>query len=181
MLAALALGWPLLLMRALFGMTMGLIAFALPGWSPYALLLLFVVFAFGDGILAVLLVAAARPERGLGVLVSEAAIRLGVALIALLFPDAIALMLPYVFGIWAFASGAAALAVARALSEEMKGEWPLPLAGTISIICGLFPFIVPRSFDPRWIIGPYAVLFGFTLFALSMRLRQLAREIAPDL
>ena len=180
MLAALALGWPLLFIRALFAMTMGLITFAVPGWSLYALLLLFIIFAFGDGVLAVLLVVVARPERGSGVLVSEAVIRLGVALVALVFPDATALMLPYVFGIWAVASGAAALAVARALSGEMKGEWPLPLAGIVSMICGLFPFVVTR-FDARWIIGPYAVLFGFTLFALSMRLRQLAREIAPEL
>src|SRR5689334_9657735 len=135
MLTALALGWPLLLMRALFAMTMGLIAFAVPGWSLYALLLIVAVFAFGDGILAVLLVAAGRPERGRGVLISEAVIRLGVAVIALLFPGTTALMLPYIFGIWACASGAAALAVAHALSNEMTGEWPLPLAGTLSIVC----------------------------------------------
>lgn len=30
----------------------------------------------------------------------------------------------------------------------------------------------------QWVIGPYAILFGFTLLVLALRLRQLAYEIA---
>jgi len=180
MLAALALGWPLLLMRAVFAMTMGLVTFAVPAWSIYGLLLLFALFAIGDGGLALVLIVATRPERGAGALLFEALIRLGVGFYALAFPDRTALMLLYVFAVWAIASGAAALAVARALSGELEGEWPLPLAGTLSMVCGLLPLVVAPSLDARWIMGPYALLFGFTLLALSMRLRQLALEMAAQ-
>jgi hypothetical protein len=31
--------------------------------------------------------------------------------------------------------------------------------------------------DLPWVIGPYALLFGLTLLALALRLRQLAEEM----
>jgi uncharacterized membrane protein HdeD (DUF308 family) len=181
MLAALSIGWPLLLMRAVFAMSIGIVTFSVPAWSLYGLALLFATFALGDGGLALVLVVATRPERGAAALLSEALIRLGVGFYALFFPDWAALALLHVFAAWAIASGAAALAVAHALSSELEGEWPLPLAGVLSIACGLLPLVITPSLDARWIMGPYALLFGFTLLALSMRLRQLALEMAAQL
>lgn len=181
MLAALSIGWALLLVRALFAMTIGIVTFSVPIWSLYGLVLLLATFALGDGGLALALVVATRPAHGGGALLSEALIRLGVGFYALFFPDWTALALLYVFAVWAIVSGAAALGVAYALSAELDGEWPLPLAGVVSIASGLLPLLITPSLDARWIIGPYALLFGFTLLALAMRLRRLVIEMAAQL
>jgi len=80
--------------------------------------------------------------------------------------------------VWAVASGGAAIAVALGLRREVSGEWPLPLAGALSLLSGLLLVALPATPDLNWVIGPYALLFGFTLLALALRLRQLAFEIA---
>jgi hypothetical protein len=36
----------------------------------------------------------------------------------------------------------------------------------------------PRPPELQWVMGPYALIFAWTLLALALRLRQLAYEIA---
>jgi len=178
MLARLALAWPLLLLRALFAFAMGIVAFATPVWSTLGLVFVIAAYALGDGALALMLAVTAHNQRGFGALVSEAFVRIGVGVFALALPGVTAMALIDVFAVWAFLSGAAAIAVAIELRSEMSGEWPLPLAGSVSILCSLAPLILRGdALDPRWVIGPYAMLFGLTLLALAVRLRQLALEI----
>jgi uncharacterized membrane protein HdeD (DUF308 family) len=182
MLAALALGWPLLLLRAVFAMAIGIVTFAVPVWSTMGLVLLLATYTIGDGAVALLLaVAVARAGRGATALFAEALLRVAVGLFALFAPARAALAFVDLFALWAVASGAAAIALAIALRQELAGEWPLPLAGALSIICGVMSLTMGATLDARWIVGPYITLFGFTLLALSLRLRQLALEIAASL
>ncbi len=179
MLARLALGWPLLLIRALFGLAMGIAALLSPPWSAFGFVFLIAAYALGDGVLSLMLAVTAYDQRGAGALVFEALVRIGIGVFALALPGVTALGLMDVFAVWAFLSGAAAIAVASQLRRELAGEWPLPLAGAVSIVCSLYPLVASGdALDPRWGIGPYAMLFGFTLLALALRLRQLAFEIA---
>ena len=39
---------------------------------------------------------------------------------------------------------------------------------------------VGASLDPRWIVGPYALVFAMTRLALTLRLHQLAYEMAAS-
>jgi uncharacterized membrane protein HdeD (DUF308 family) len=182
MLAALALAWPLLLVRALFAFAIGIAVLASPPTATFGLVFLIAAYTFGDGVLALMLALTTKAERGFGTLIFEAFVRMGIGVFAFALPGVAALALMDVFAVWAFLSGVAALAVAYALRMELAGEWPLPLAGVVSIVCSLMPLVARGTdLDPRWVIGPYALLFGLTLLALSLRLRQLAVEIAESL
>jgi len=165
MLATLALGWPLLLIRA-------------PPWLTFGFVFLIAAYALGDGALSLMLAITTYDRRGFGALLSEALVRIGVGVFALALPGVTALALMDVFAVWAFLSGVAAIAVALELRSELAGEWPLPLAGVVSIVCSVAPIVMRGdALDPRWVIGPYAMLFGLTLLALALRLRRLAVEV----
>jgi len=69
------------------------------------------------------------------------------------------------------------MAAAFFLHQNPSRDWPLPLAGAISVLCGILLLIVGAP-DPRWVFGPYAILFGWTMLALALRLRRRARRIA---
>ena len=129
-------------------------------------------------ILAVVLANAVKGQPGSGSFVFEAIVRVVVGAAALLSPATAAFALMDVFGVWSLLCGAAAIAAAIALRRELSGEWPLPLAGFLSLICGTVAFLGIGVDDLRWVIGSYAMFFALIVFALAFRLRQLAEEMA---
>jgi uncharacterized membrane protein HdeD (DUF308 family) len=139
--------------------------------------MLFAAYAAVDGVLALILALSVNGVPGFGSLLFEALVRVGVAIFAFASPARAALALNDVFAGWAVLSGIAAIAVAVALRRELSGEWPLPLAGAVSVLSGVLLVTVGAP-DLRWVAGPFALLFALTLVALARRFRQLAEEIA---
>jgi uncharacterized membrane protein HdeD (DUF308 family) len=89
-------------------------------------------------------------------------------------------MFPRFFGGWAIWTGVADTIVAIVLRRELEGEWPLPFAGAVSVIVAVLLLLTPNTVgvaELKWLVGPYAIIFGSTLLVLVRRLRQLAREI----
>lgn len=177
MLAALAVNWAFLLLRAVIALLFGAVAILWPDHRLMSMVLLFGAYALSDGVLALIVALNVKGHSGFGSLLFEAIVRLGVGVFAFVAPYLTALALMNVFAAWAILSGVAAIAAAVALSRDLVGEWPLPFAGAVSIVAGVFLLVRPGSLEPAWVFGPYTVLFGMTLLALTQRLRQLAREI----
>jgi uncharacterized membrane protein HdeD (DUF308 family) len=177
-LSGLAINWVFLLLRAVLAALFGIAVLAWPTPSTWSLVMLFAAYAAGDGMLALLIALSVRGVPGFSTLLFEAIVRLGVAGFAFAAPARAALALTDVFAAWAVLSGIAAIAVAVSLRHDLTGEWPLPLAGAVAVLLGLLLAVGPGAPELQWVLGPYALLFAFTLLALSLRFRQLAFEIA---
>ena len=178
MLAALAINWAFLVLRVAIAMIFGVIVLVGPDMGLRGLVWLFGAYALSDGTLAFMVALGTKGVPGFGSLLFDAIVRLGAGVLAFTSPGWTALALPDVFAAWAVVSGLAAITTAVALRRDLTGEWPLPLAGFTSFLCGgllLFGF---RHQSLEWVIGPYAILFAVTLLALALRLRQVAAEIA---
>ena len=178
MLAALAVSWTFLVLRASIAAIFGTVVLVWPGLTPWELVMLFGAYAAVDGVLALVVAFNVKGLPGFGSLLFEALVRLGAAMCAFAAPGRTALALDAVFAGWAIASGIAALAVGVALRRDLAGEWPLPLAGSVSLLAGAMLITGPRPPELQWVMGPYALIFAWTLLALALRLRQLAYEIA---
>jgi uncharacterized membrane protein HdeD (DUF308 family) len=173
----LAVNWVLLLLRAIVAVLFGVGVLLWPAPRPSAMVLLFATYAAVDGVVALRLALSVKGIPGFGSLLFEAVVRIGVAVAAFASPARVALALNEVFGVWALLSGIAALGVAVAIRRDLSGAWPVSLAGTVSVLCGVLLFTIGAP-DLRWVAGPYALLFASTLLALALRLRQIAEEIA---
>jgi uncharacterized membrane protein HdeD (DUF308 family) len=167
-----------LLLRAVIAVMFGIAVMVWPVPATWALVMLFAAYAAIDGMLALLVALSVRSVPGAGSLLFEALVRLGVATVAFVAPARVALALGTIFAAWAILSGIAALAVAIALRRDLAGEWPLPLAGAVSVLFGILLAVGPGAPELQWVMGPYAMLFALTLLALALRFRQLAFEIA---
>jgi uncharacterized membrane protein HdeD (DUF308 family) len=140
---------------------------------------LFGLYAVFDGTTALAIAIDVKGFRGLGSLLFEAFVRIGGGLVAMGEPGII-LAFPRFLAGWAFLTGVAEALVAVVLRRELVGEWPLPFAGAVSISIALLLLFTPGSLGVpalRWLVGPYAMIFGVTLLALARRLRQLAQEM----
>jgi uncharacterized membrane protein HdeD (DUF308 family) len=179
MLAVLAADWGLLLTRALLALMLGISAFAWPGLTLIPFVVLFGVYSLLDGIAVLIVAFGAKGLPVFGSLMFEGLVRLGAGLIALAIPGQVALVFPAFLAAWAGLSGVGQIAVAIVLRKELTGEWPLPIAGALSLLVAVFVAANPGGgvLSLVWFIGPYSILFGFVLMVLTYRMWQLAHEM----
>jgi uncharacterized membrane protein HdeD (DUF308 family) len=167
--------WWALALRAAAAIILGLIAFALPGATLTALVILFGVYAILDGILA--LVAAVRGLRThdrWGAMLAAGIVGIAAGLIALTWPAIGALSLVYLVASWALLTGVLEIAMAVKLRRLITGEWLMIVGGVLSILLGFmfaaFPAVGATVFV--WWLGAYAMVYGIVILALALRVRR---------
>jgi uncharacterized membrane protein HdeD (DUF308 family) len=166
--------WSWIALRGLAAVVFGLLTLFDPSISLAALVLIWGVYVFVDGIFAV--VSALRDRREephwVSLLVTGLA---GVVagLITFFMPGITALVLLYFIAAWAVITGIAEIVAAVRLRKVITGEWLLALAGALSVIFGLFLFVFPGAGALTVVlwIGAYALVFGIMLLVLAFRLR----------
>jgi uncharacterized membrane protein HdeD (DUF308 family) len=175
MLAVMAADWRELVCRAsialLFGMTVLIVA-------PSHFVLLFILYTFADGIAALVLAFHVRGQIGFGSALLEGLVRFAAAFAIFATARWPPVALAKVLAAWAGLSGIGQIGEAMALRGEMAGEWPLPVAGALSIVVAAVLLTI-RHVDMAtlaWVSGIYALLWGVTLMVFAFRFRLLAIE-----
>jgi uncharacterized membrane protein HdeD (DUF308 family) len=173
MLHVLARNWWAVALRGLFAVLFGLVAFAWPGVTLGALVLLWGAYAFVDGILAIVSAFSGASGQPWWMLALEGIVGLGAAAAAIFYPGVTALVLLYVIAAWAIVTGVFEIAAAIRLRKEIEGELWLALAGLASVAFGVLLVARPGAgaVSVVWIIGAYAFVFGVMLIALGFRLK----------
>jgi uncharacterized membrane protein HdeD (DUF308 family) len=100
--------------------------------------------------------------------------------VSFLNPAITALAFLVVIAVWAMLLGIAAVLSAMALRREIRGEWPLPVAGVLSLLLGLLLLLQPSAgaLALVWLVGSYAIALGGVLLTLAIRMRHLSHEMA---
>ena len=146
-----------------------------------ALVLVFGVYAFADGVLALVgAVRAIRSNERWGALLLEGIAGIGAAVVSWLWPHITVLALVWVIAAWAVITGIFEIVAAIRLRKLIRGEWLLGLAGVVSVIFGVV--IVGEPLAGAVVIaltvGAYALIFGIVMIALGLRLRSWMRRNA---
>ncbi|HUA08519.1 MAG TPA: HdeD family acid-resistance protein [Candidatus Acidoferrales bacterium] len=174
MLHALARNWWALLIRGIAALIFGILAFAWPGVTGFALVILFGAYAFIDGIFALVsaIRAAEAHERWVAFAI-EGIIGLVIAAIVLFRPALAGLALYFTIAIWALLTGVFELVAAFQLRKLVPNEWMLILSGILSVIFGVLLVVFPMIgiLTVIYLIGFYAIFFGIVMIAFSFRLR----------
>lgn len=177
MLQVLARNWWAILIRGIAAIIFGLLAFAWPGATGAALVILFGAFAFVDGIFALIsaIRAAEAHERWIPLLI-EGLIGLVIAAITFFRPGLTAYALYIMIAAWALLTGIFEIVAAIRLRKEISNEWLLALGGIASLVFGVLMIVYPLAgvLTVIWLIGVYAIVFGVVMIGLSLRLRQVA-------
>jgi len=165
--------WWMLVLRGVCAILFGLLAFTRPGLTLGALILLWGVYAFADGILAFIAAFSGAGTAPWWVLILEGLVGIAAAGAAFLIPGITALVLLYIIGAWAIVRGLFEIAAAIQLRKEIDNEVWLGLAGVASVFFGIILFARPGvgALAVIWVIGIYALAFGVLLVALGFRVR----------
>jgi uncharacterized membrane protein HdeD (DUF308 family) len=164
--------WWVMLLRGIFAILFGVIAFLWPGITLASLVVLIGICCLSDGIAAI--AAGLRGRFWQSTLIGVVSILAG--LTVFFYPGLTTMALLYVIAFWAIARGVLDILAAIEFRKVIEGELLLGLAGLLSIAFGVFIILNPGAgaLSILWVLATYAVLFGLTLVILSFRLKSLA-------
>jgi uncharacterized membrane protein HdeD (DUF308 family) len=171
------LGWAMAL-RGVIAVIFGVVALRSPGIAAGALVVIFAIYAFADGLLELFLAAQlgrAGQRWGWYLFAGLASIALGV--IALAYPGVTLLAVVLLVGIYAIVQGIFGL-VAAFSWEGVDAPWLVGLTGVLAVILGILLLASPGEggLALLWTIGVYAILYGAALFALGVHMLSVSRH-----
>ncbi|HEY1428882.1 MAG TPA: HdeD family acid-resistance protein [Candidatus Tumulicola sp.] len=174
MVHVLARNWWALLIRGIAAVVFGILAFAWPGATLFAICLLFGAYAFVDGVFAIVAaVRAAQSHERWWPFVIEGIVGLAIAGITFYDVSITFLALYFTVAVWAFITGILEIAAGIQLRKAVANEFWLILAGLASIVFGIFMFWHPIAATVViiYVIATYAIIFGIIMIAFAFRLR----------
>ncbi|SDM86495.1 HdeD family acid-resistance protein [Allokutzneria albata] len=176
--------WWLVVVRGVAAILFGIVSLAWPGITVLALVMVFGVYAFVDGVVAVAVALADKvapsADRWMTGLLGVASLAAGV--VAFTLPEITALTLLYLIAAWAVVAGVLQIVVAWRLRKVLSREWLLFVSGGLSVALGLVLFIRPGEGAIALIvtIAAFALLWGVVLTLVGIRLRTIGRRMAAE-
>jgi len=174
--------WWVYLLRGIIALLFGILvlcvpALRLPSLRLPALVLLFGIYALGDGICSALNAGWSHLENR-WLLLLEGLIGICAGFFTLRAPRLTAVALMFFIAIWALAIGV--LRIVAAI-RPISGEVWMALSGIASVVFAFLLLLRPAvgALAIVWAIGWYALLMGGMLVMLSLELRGLRRQGYP--
>ena len=171
--------WWALVLRGIFAIAFGVLAFVWPHITLTALVFLWGAYALVDGAFAVAAgVKSYGENKRWWLLLIEGILGVIAGVLAFVIPGITALVLLMLIAAWAIVTGAFEIAAAIQLRKHITGEWLLALAGVASILFGVLLVLNPGAgaLAVVWMIGAYAIVFGCLLIALGFRLHGMVKS-----
>src|SRR5271156_2667802 len=165
--------WWVFLLRGLFAIAFGVIAFTYPGITLAALVIFFGAYAFVDGAFIIgATLANWRQLENHWLPMLQGIFGVFVGVLTFRLPAVTALGLLIYIAAWSLATGALEIVAAIELRKVMKGELWLLLSGICSVIFAFLLMLNPfaAAIGLLWLIAVWALVFGILLIALSFKL-----------
>jgi uncharacterized membrane protein HdeD (DUF308 family) len=151
-----------------------------PGISLIILLTLFGVYAIADGIVSIISAFSAPEGRRHWLwflLIGIVGIAAGI--VAFSLPGVTTLALLTVIAVWAIVVGVLHVISAFSMPSEAGPRWLWGVSGAISVIFGILLLSYPAAgvLALVWLVGFYAIVFGFAMIVLGFELRDVTAQL----
>lgn len=165
----------LMAIRGIASIIFGIAALLWPGLTLLILVYLFAAFAIVDGILAAVAAVQLRHlTNHWWIMLLEGLFGIVIGIAAFALPGVTALALLFLVAAWAILTGILELVSAFEGRAPVSREWAMGIAGALSIVLGILLIIQPRAglLTLVWLIGIYAIAWGFTLLVRAFQHRE---------
>jgi uncharacterized membrane protein HdeD (DUF308 family) len=174
MLEMLSRYWWAFVVRGIFAILFGILAYAWPGITLSTLIIFFGAYVLIDGILLAIKTIGKWGERDdRWLLLLEGLLGIGIGVITFVAPGITAVALIFFIAAWSLATGVLEIAAAIRLRKEIQGEGWMILSGIASIVFAVLVMFFPGAgaLGLLWLIAAYAIIFGVMLVILGIKLR----------
>lgn len=176
MIQLLAKNWWALELRGALTVIFGLLALFLPAVTLGALVLLFGIYAFAEGIVLLAMSFNRQNIRHWWITLLQGIAGIGAGIVTFIWPGLTAVALLVIIAVWALITGVLEIVGAIRLRKEIRGEWLMILSGVLSLVFAWVLLANPAAgaLALVWVIGLYAVVFGILLMVLGFRVHRMA-------
>jgi len=183
MLELLSRYWWAFVLRGIFAIIFGLLAWIWPAITLPVIVIFFGAYAFVDGILLVInALGGWHREQHHWLLLLEGLVGVGIGIITFINPAVTAIALLFYIAVWSIATGVLEISSAIQLRKEVRGEGWMVLSGIASIVFGLLLMIFPGAgaLGVIWLIAAYAIVFGVMLIGLGFKVKSRRSQKQPS-
>lgn len=169
--------WGWLAARGVAAILFGILAFASPGLTAIALVLMWGAYAMVDGGFALAYGVSGGERRWTWILLGVVGILAGV--IAFYSPDATAIALAIIVGCRALIGGICELVYAVQNRHASAHPWLIGLDGLLSTLVGivLVLFVYPVGvLSLVWLLGAYSIAYGVLAVVAGFQLKHFQRQ-----
>jgi uncharacterized membrane protein HdeD (DUF308 family) len=173
--------WGWVVLRGVAAVLFGVLAFAWPGITLAALVIVWGAYALADGVLALVAAYRVRDQgQPFWSLLIVGLLGIAAGIVTFIWPGMTALLLLMFIAAWAIVMGVFQIVAAIRLRKEIRGEWLLGLSGVLSVLFGVVMFVQPGTgaLAVIWAIGSFAIVFGVLLIWLGFKLKQRAGAVS---
>jgi uncharacterized membrane protein HdeD (DUF308 family) len=180
MLGLISKNWWVFLIRGILAILFGLVLLMRPGAAMTFLVRLFGIFAFVEGIFAVIAAFAGKNSSSnwWAVLIQGLA---GLVIGIWMFTNPLmsAVVFVRLLGLWAIIVGLFRIVGAVRLRSEVPGEWMHVVGGIITVLLGIVVMAWPAGgvLAFAWLIGIFALLMGAFLIGVAVNLRNAGKSV----
>ena len=171
--------WWTLVVRGIFAIIFGILAFVWPELTLVTLVIFFGAYALVDGIFAIFGAIGGWGEKDdHWLLLLGGLLGVGIGIMTFRAPGMTTILLLIYIAAWGLSTGILEFVVAIRLRNEIKGEWLMILSGIASVLFALLLMIFPAAgaLGLLWLIAGYAVVFGAILIGLGLKPRGLRSQ-----
>jgi len=178
--------WWLVLLRGIFAIILGILAFIWPAATAVAFVWVFGIYVIVDGIVNIVQAIANRKQDPTwGWLLTIGIVGLIAGVVVLIFPAAAGalalLVLLWIVAIWAVVGGIFGIPAAASLASggaKALGIVLAVLSIIFGIVLGILLFTTPSSalIGLIYVLGAYAVISGIVLIVIAFQARSAANE-----
>jgi uncharacterized membrane protein HdeD (DUF308 family) len=175
----LAIPWWMLVFRGAAALIFGALALAWPVITLVVLVALFAVYVLTVGAVAFAAGLRTRNREGWWLLSLLGLVSLIAGVLSVLYPHMTVLVLVLIIGAGALITGIIDLVIAIRLRKEIRNEWFLGLAGSISILFGAFVLSSPGAgaLALVWLIALQSIATGVLFIVIGLRVRSFERGL----
>jgi len=178
--------WWLVLLRGIFAIILGILAFIWPVGTAVAFVWVFGIYAIVDGIVNIVhAISNRKSDPTWGWLLTIGIVGLIAGFVVVIFPAAAGalalLVLLWIIAIWAVVGGIFGIPAAASLASggaKVLGIVLAVLSIIFGIVLGILLFTTPSSalFGLIYVLGAYAVISGIVLIVIAFQARAAANE-----
>ncbi|NOQ53660.1 MAG: hypothetical protein GQ558_03535 [Thermoplasmata archaeon] len=167
--------WWELVLRGLFIMIFGIIAIAWPETSLWALILVFGVFIFVEGLFQMIAAFSVKKEDpNWSLMFISGLFSFIIGLLAISWPGVTAVVLLWLIGAWAIVTGISQIAYSgQANADDGARRGLMVVGGLIAIMFGFMAFLWPgaTAITIILIVGFFAIFYGIQLMVVGFMSR----------